>query len=312
MSPTSAMLLPSGTSPSFSGHETFALRANWLKKAYDLLLAQPDLFTREDSFVRLGVGKNMAQSIRHWGHVCRVFERLPGGRTHQATSLGHALLADNGWDPFLVTPTGRWLLHWQIAARPEAAFTWFFTFNLLRGGEFTLIALAEQIQSFVREHEYLMPSDATLSRDIECMIHCYVPPSRKQLVTIAEDSLSSPLMNLGLVKSLPSQGSYRLVSDPQPDLPDELVAFAVLAHLRSVSRRTAAFHDLAFAPGSPGRVFRLDEDSLLERLQCLDTITGGAITFSDSAGIRQVSWRHEDFDPLALLAHAFADEALYG
>src|SRR6266508_6166237 len=162
MSPISATLFPSRTSPSFSGHETFALRANWLKKAYHLLLDQPDLFTREDSFVRLGVGKNMAQSIRHWGHVCGVFERLPGGRTHQATFLGHALLADSGWDPFLVTPAGRWLLHWQIAARPDAAFTEFFTFNLLRGGEFTSMSLAEQIQSFVRQHEYSEPSDATL------------------------------------------------------------------------------------------------------------------------------------------------------
>lgn len=49
---------------SFSGHETFVLRSNWLKKAYDLLQQTPDLFFREEAFVRLGVGKNMAQSIR--------------------------------------------------------------------------------------------------------------------------------------------------------------------------------------------------------------------------------------------------------
>ena len=42
--------------------------------------------------MRLGVGKNMAQSIRFWGRVCGVFERAEGGAEHRATSLGRALL----------------------------------------------------------------------------------------------------------------------------------------------------------------------------------------------------------------------------
>lgn len=62
-------LFPPNTSPSFSGHETFALRSNWLKKAYDLLQHMPDLFYRDDAFVLLGVGENMVQSIRFWGCV---------------------------------------------------------------------------------------------------------------------------------------------------------------------------------------------------------------------------------------------------
>src|SRR5438046_3049971 len=124
----SALLPPN---PTFSGHETFALRSNWLKKAYDILKYTPDLFYRDDAFVLLGVGKNMAQSISFWGRVCGVFKRSKTGDGHDITPLGRALLDDEGWDPFLVTPASRWLLHWQIAARPEAAFTWFYTLNLL-------------------------------------------------------------------------------------------------------------------------------------------------------------------------------------
>jgi hypothetical protein len=51
---------------SFSGHETFALRAAWLKKGIDGLERYPDIFSREDALVELGVGKNMVRSIRHW------------------------------------------------------------------------------------------------------------------------------------------------------------------------------------------------------------------------------------------------------
>ena len=108
-----ASIILNAASLTFSGHETFVLRSNWLKKAYDLLQERPDLFFLEDAFVRLGVGKNMAQSIRFWGRVCNVFERVKTGTGHQATWLGRALFDDtHGWDPFLVTPASRWLLHW--------------------------------------------------------------------------------------------------------------------------------------------------------------------------------------------------------
>lgn len=295
----------------FSGHETFALRANWLKKAYDRLCENSDLFTQEDSFVHLGVGKNMAQSIRYWGNVCGVFERTKEGR-YGITDLGHALLADDGWDPFLVTPAGRWLLHWKIASRPDAAFTWFFTFNLLRGGELNVVSLAESIIGYLVAHDYPLPSAATLSRDIDCMIHCYAPPSAKQLAHMAEDMLACPLTSLGLIQPLPGQNGFRLISGYQPDLPDTLVAFAVIIWMQKTNRHTAALHDLTFAPGSPGRVFRLDEDSLLVRLQQLEAITASAAGFSDTAGIRQVALRSNAIDLNDLLARAFADEARYG
>ena len=152
----------------FSGHETFILRSNWLKKAYDLLQKRPNLFYLNNSFVYLGVGKNMAQSIRHWGRVCGVFEVMPGASGHQATTLGRALFDDaNGWDPFLVTPASRWLLHWQIAARPETAFSWYTTFNLLRGSEFTARQVAQQVIEAASKRGSKLPSSATLERDID-------------------------------------------------------------------------------------------------------------------------------------------------
>ena len=35
-------------SPKFSGHETFALRHGWLKKAVDAVFAKPDFFRDEN------------------------------------------------------------------------------------------------------------------------------------------------------------------------------------------------------------------------------------------------------------------------
>ena len=170
----------------FSGHETFALRSTWLKKAFDLLIETPDLFFQEDAFVRLGVGKNMAQSIRYWGRVCGIFERAPDKSRHGITDLGRKLLSDDGWDPFLTTLAASWLLHWNIAARPEAAFTWYYTFNLLKGGEFTIDGLAQQIQGYIRAHNLREPSDVTLKRDITCMLDCYRQPGKGRMLLIRQ------------------------------------------------------------------------------------------------------------------------------
>lgn len=311
MTRTTLPLNPSALT--FSGHETFILRSNWLKKAYDLLRSDPELFYHDDAFVRLGVGKNMAQSIRHWGRVCQVFERDGQLSAHKATWLGDALFDDEaGWDPFLVTAASRWLLHYQIASRPEAAFTWYFCFNLLRRGEFTATQLAQQICDLVGELDGKVPSQATIGRDIDCLLRCYLQPDAQQLTAVAEDALHCPLHELSLIQLIPGQQVYHLVSGTRPDLPDQLVAFAALQQARALGRATVAFNELAYGERSPGRVFRLDEDALLSRFLRFEALTRGRATFTESSGIRQVAWRATDntsFDR-ELLEAAFAQERL--
>ncbi|RRR65587.1 MAG: DUF4007 family protein [Candidatus Viridilinea halotolerans] len=312
---TTSTLSAAFGSVTFSGHETFVLRSNWLKKAYDLLQECPDLFSREDSFVRLGVGKNMAHSIRFWGRVCGVFVRVEGGTDYQATQLGRAILADAGWDPFLVTPASRWLLHWQLVARPETAFTWHYAFNLLRRGEFTTAQLAQQITQFVAQHGGKAPSAATLGRDIDCMLRCYLRPNAVQLGPSAEDVLHCPLNTLNLLQLIPDQGVYRVVTGARPDLPDQLVAFAALQQARFLGRATVAFNELAYGVRSPGRIFRLDEDALYARLLRLEAVTEGQVSYTETGGIRQIAWRNLQEEALdldqSLLAAAFAQEGQY-
>ena len=45
---------------SFSGHETFVFRYGWLKKGYDAVRENPQIFTDDQTIVILGVGKNLS------------------------------------------------------------------------------------------------------------------------------------------------------------------------------------------------------------------------------------------------------------
>ena len=45
---------------------------------------------------------------------------------------------------------------------------------------------------------------------------------------------------------------------------------------------------VAHEPGSPGRVFLLDEPDLADRLLALEDVTKGAFRWSETAGLKQV------------------------
>ncbi len=54
-----------------------------------------------------------------------------------------------------------------------------------------------------------------------------------------------------------------------------------------------SFENVAYAPGSPGRAFLLDEDDIVERLERLEEISNGTLTWSETAGLRQII-RHKN------------------
>lgn len=60
-----------------------------------------------------------------------------------------------------------------------------------------------------------------------------------------------------------------------------------------------AFEMVAYAEGSPGRVFKLDEDSVAERLFALNDLTGGVLSWTDTAGLRQVHRKTNDTQKLS-------------
>lgn len=104
---------------SFSGHETFPFRFPWLKKGFDAVREDGNVFARDDAITTLGVGKNMVRSIRHWCLTAGIIEENPKGEPGalQPTKLGKLLFADRGLDPYLEDSATLWLLHWQIAAK---------------------------------------------------------------------------------------------------------------------------------------------------------------------------------------------------
>lgn len=279
---------------SFSGHETFSFRYSWLKKGIDGVLFDPEIFSKDSAMTLLGVGKNMVRSIRHWCLVARLIEEDPRainnrGRYLRPTALGQLLFAEDGLDPYLEDPGTLWLLHWQVTTNPERATTWYWVFGCLHQQEFTKSQLMNELQSLVMERGWKRVSLSSLKRDVDCSIRTYVA-SRQAKAHMLEDTLDCPLVELGLIRELADHQTFQFQRGPQSSLPDAIFTFALIdfwdAHY--AAKETLAFEEIAYRPGSPGRVFKLDEDSLAGRLDQLSDLTGGRLTYSETAGLKQV------------------------
>ena len=292
---------------SFSGHETFPFRYPWLKKGYDAVRADASVFLRDDAITTLGVGKNMVRSIRHWCLAAGVLEEVRGaGVALRPSALGDLLLADDGLDPYLEDPATLWLLHWQIARSRGRAATWFWAFSHFHEPEFTREALSSALLRWTQTLPGKRVAESSLRRDVEVFLRTYVH-SRQSRGDIAEDSLDCPLVELKLIIQ-PSDGqAYRFRRGAQHGLPDGILLYAVMKFWDDFSpaAETLSLHDLARQPGSPGRLFEMDESSLVERLEDLERRTDGALSYGETAGLRQL-YRRRPVDPAGLLTEAYA------
>ena len=284
-----------GYRPQLSGHETFPLRYGWLKKAFDAVRAtQGDgdnrsVFTGEDAIGRFGVGKNMVASMRHWATVTGVIEDVPDEHCIKSTYFGELLFAsDDGVDPFMEDPATSWLVHWHLAGRAEKT-TWFWAFNHFPALSFEREMLVRDITRLAKDLAWARSSAATIKRDVACFVRTYVaqPVSRQASY---EDSLESPLTELGLIKPTGLRDGFRFVRGPKPSLGAGVFCYVVTDFWsRSLnSANTLSFEALVHEPGSPGRVFLLDENSLVDLLSEVEQLTRGAYVWSETAGLKQL------------------------
>lgn len=291
-----AALLPEN--PSFAGHQTFALRFNWLKKGFDALEEQgPDFFAREDALSVLGVGKNMVAAIRHYLLSARVAEeRRERGRTVGLipTDFGEAVFGTGGLDPFLEKDATLFLLHWRMAGPGSSLFTWVYAFNLFRGVEFSRETLTEAV---LREAARLSraPSAGTIERDVDCLLQTYVAsPARSvgtaRALTVEElDTLDSPLRSLGLIRPA-FEHTYRFAYGPKPGISPTVFAYALADYWQQFhpAKETLSLREVCYGEAGPGTVFKLGEEDVYGYLDTISDITGDGIRFEDTTQIRQV------------------------
>ena len=153
--------------------------------------------------MRLGVGKNMVESIRHWCVLARLIENnaddgAKRARAYRPTDIGRRLLdASNGWDPYLEDDASLWLIHWLLVSNPSRRTVWQVIFAHFNKPEFSK-RNCRILKSFLDRQE-IRVSASTLARDLDCFLKTYVAAASDADFT--EENFNCPLADLGRYSS---------------------------------------------------------------------------------------------------------------
>lgn len=292
--------------PQFSGHETFPIRYGWLHKVVSAAerSSEKNIFDPDVAMILFGVGKNMVVSMRHWAKAVEVLDEK-----ERLTEFGKRLLSEGGWDPYLEVASSLWLLHWKLASTPHRSTTWYWIFNHLNASKFDRDLLTDELVKVINENGWVKVAPTTVKRDVDCFIRTYcVSSSTSGAVT--EDTLESPLSELELIIPSSLKGVYEFSRGPKVGLSEDVFAFCLLDFWRKKNKtaKTMTLERVAYEPGSPGRVFKLDENAVADYLLALEDTTEGVFRWSDAAGLRQIQLTKDDVPEFQFLEMAYENQ----
>jgi len=275
-------------------HETFAPRYGWLKKGYDALRQNPKIFNAPDAIERLGVGKNMVQSIRFWCLAFGLIQHENGQNNKKSrllpTTLADKIFGDNGWDPYLEDLGSLWLLHWHLFNEPYHAVSWPLIFNYCNLQIFDVKQLTHFLISTTKQYPKLSSiSPKSFEKDASCLIRMYNRPSSDTTFDI-----ECPFGQIGILNSGAEPRTFRFNVGAKETLPNLIFLAAAFsyAHRNQSSQRSLSLHKIVYDFNSPGVVFKISETEAGRMIDTAASMIEGAV-FVESLGIQQLQFDEE-------------------
>lgn len=308
----------------FSGHETFSLRQNWIYKVVAFCneaISQGKVppFNDPQAMVDLGVGKNMVSSMKWWGLQTNFLEYREGrvypselanmifGSSSSSKDVGITPL-----DPYGESYATAWLAHWNLSCQANKFTALWYLFNVYNDQEVNREVLQKRLIAFSDENNISVTSN-TIKRDVEVIFRSYCLSSNSKKENY-EDKVDSFFGCLGLIASR-ENANFEISRGRRSTLPTSLFVWAVLDHWERLNKvspsKTLDWFQISFAQDSPGRVFKLTEQDLNNRLEEFEELTSGELVWSDQLGIKNLISKRSvlDFEDLkkSMLVKAFRE-----
>lgn len=258
----------------FSGHESFPCKSMWLKKGYDFLVDR-NKFTDPDAVVKLGVGKNMVQSIKFW---MRAFGLL---NDDGATEIARYLFDDReGKDPYAEDNATIWILHYLLVVTAVSSIYRLFFVDLQREKK---ELDKEQILSFIKRkcnvpEQKNVFNENTVRKDIRVLLQNYLAPTSPK----GNEEYASLLLELGLLRE--SEGKYSF-NEVSMECVNPLIILFALVHIAGEDK-TVSFDKLQ----ELSLIFCIPISPFLMQVRSTMELYPKEISYTDNSGIRNVQF----------------------
>ena len=244
------------------GHESFILREGWITKGLRAVHGNKNTFSNANNYGTdtLGVGTNMAKSIRYWMKAMKLTDDTPKGVV--LTALGELIYK---YDTYIEDIFTLWLLHVNLTSNFQQATSWNVFFN-----DFTLSSFSrEEMITLMTELLSIRTGDDNLSErsikdDCVAIVQMYAETDEKNYDP--EDKKVSPFAELGLLKV--EKNMYEKTRPAVTDVCPELILYIIKETLES--NGSILIDDLVEKDNMPGKLLNLNRvilNDYLDQLQ---------------------------------------------
>ncbi|ASM40155.1 DUF4007 family protein [Campylobacter sp. RM12327] len=257
---------------SFSGHDKFDCKIDWISRGLEAFSKNSKLFEIsefENSVAKLGLGVNMVKSLRHW---MKNLELIDG---NDLTYLGKTILEN---DPYIENTDILWILHWNLVKSKEKSTLYYLFFNKLYLFKFSKEELLNSIIEWLKINKYSLSTN-TIKSDIDVFLRMYS---------------SSKESNFGLFKELnildENRGFYNLNISLATHISDSVFLYILVDYLNSFKNAnpSISIDDLQKGEISIQKSLCMNENSFFIKINNLEKITNGKLFYSEASGIRQI------------------------
>ena len=243
------------------GHESFVLREGWLTKGIQAVSENHKLFTINSGADALGVGTNMAKSIRYWLNSSTLItdNSTMGVRL---TEIGEIIRENDLYCEDIFT---LWVIHSKIASNFEKATSWNLFFNDLNvSSGFTRDELFGIMKALIIEHTGVQePSERSIRDDCSAILSMY--NSSDNAAEDPEEKKNSPFEVLGLISRY---GNKYMKKRPMIDKIDPLLfMFLIIGELNE--KGSLQIDQITDGYNMPGKILNLNRISVNNFLDIL-------------------------------------------
>ena len=244
----------------YSQHQSFYLRDRWLSKAIKNIGTNNSFFFEKDAFEKVGLGKNMVQSLKHWIIATNLYEEFKEGssKVHQITNLGTFIRKNDIAIKYFNTAG---LLHFSLATNSQISTAWYWFFNIYSETVFTREELLTELRNWVQKNEKRVIAENSLKRDIDCLIKLYTTGGSN---SDPEEVILSPLYKLQLLEERNGTIYKREPNFNQDNL--LLVGYTLLKYKERYQTSSISLDDMVHKEELLGKVFNLKRSTIVSLL----------------------------------------------
>ena len=282
----------------FGRNETFGLRYAWIPKGYEAYKSDTSIFSDESATVKLGLGKNMVQSMRYWLQAYGIIDSERG-----ISKFANVLLdREKGLDPFLQDINTLWLLHWKLCTNPSNSTLYYWFFNHFRVTNFSKSLIVGSLNEWLNENATKKVSEKTLDRDVSLLLRTYSIQDLSQTKNI-EEEIENPFGELKLVdKGLESnyKSEYKFREGLNPFLLayclSEWIQPEAEMDLSKANNKEASFPISEIMNSDEKKIsmtgiFRIDENAFFTLLEDVISLYPDFFNISEAAGSKMLTFK---------------------